>query len=52
MDLIWPGVCIVEMKRPSEVDRLAEHREQLLTYWQRSGTPRSPAPVFEGGVRL
>ncbi len=44
MDLIWPGVCIVEMKRPSEAGRLAEHREQLLTYWQQSGTPRSPAP--------
>ena len=44
MDLIWPGVCIVEMKRPSEVDHLADHRDQLLTYWQQSGTPRSPAP--------
>lgn len=44
MDLIWPGVCIVEMKRPSEVGRLQEHREQLLAYWQQSGTPRAPAP--------
>lgn len=30
MDLFWPGVCIIEMKRPSEAGRLAEHREQLL----------------------
>jgi len=46
MDLFWPGVCIVEMKRPSEVRRLAEHREQMLGYWQRSGTPSSPAPRY------
>ena len=46
MDLFWPGVCIVEMKRPSEVDRLARHREQALAYWQKSGTPRLPAPRY------
>lgn len=46
MDLFWPGVCIVEMKRPSEVGRLADHREQMLRYWQRSGTPASPAPRY------
>ena len=46
MDLFWPGVCIVEMKRPSEARRLAEHRGQMLGYWQRSGTPASPAPRY------
>ena len=46
MDLFWPGVCIVEMKRPSEARRLADHREQMLGYWQRSGTPASPAPRY------
>ena len=46
MDLFWPGVCIVEMKRPSEATRLADHREQMLSYWQRSGTPQSPAPRY------
>jgi hypothetical protein len=46
MDLFWPGVCIVEMKRPSEERRLAEHREQMLRYWQRSGTPQVPAPRY------
>jgi hypothetical protein len=46
MDLFWPGVCIIEMKRPSEANRLAAHRPQALEYWQRSGTPRSPAPRF------
>ncbi len=46
MDLFWPGVCIVEMKRPSEARRLTDHREQMLGYWQRSGTPASPAPRY------
>jgi hypothetical protein len=46
MDLFWPGVCIVEMKRPSEAGHLARHREQALAYWQKSGTPRSPAPRY------
>ncbi|MGH3000801.1 MAG: type IIL restriction-modification enzyme MmeI, partial [Gaiellaceae bacterium] len=46
MDLFWPGVCIIEMKRPSEAGRLADHREQLLRYWQSSGTPRMPAPRY------
>jgi len=44
MDMFWPGVCIVEMKRPREVDKLPSHRKQALDYWQRSGTPKSPAP--------
>ncbi|MDQ3934648.1 MAG: N-6 DNA methylase [Actinomycetota bacterium] len=46
MDMIWPGVCIVEMKRPSEAGRLEAHRGQALEYWQRSGTPRQPAPRY------
>ena len=46
MDLFWPGVCIVEMKRPSETRRLADHREQMLGYWQSSGTPANPAPRY------
>jgi hypothetical protein len=46
MDLFWPGVCIVEMKRPSEARRLQAHREQMLRYWQSSGTPASPAPRY------
>src|SRR3990172_4113874 len=30
LDLIWPTVCIVEMKAPAEADRLARPREPLL----------------------
>ena len=36
MDLHWPSVCIVEMKAPSRVDKLPEHREQALGYWHSS----------------
>lgn len=34
IDMIWPEVCLIEMKRPSEADRLAAHREQGLDYWK------------------
>lgn len=34
IDMIWPEVCLVEMKRPTEADRLADHREQALNYWK------------------
>jgi hypothetical protein len=34
VDMIWPGVCIVEMKRPSEASRLKDHAEQVFRYWQ------------------
>ena len=34
MDMIRPGVCIVEMKRPSEAGNLAAHREQAFDYWK------------------
>src|SRR4029079_6178785 len=46
IDLIWPRVCIVEMKRPSQATRLAAHREQALEYWRNSGTPQAPAPRY------
>src|SRR5579859_3402765 len=46
IDMIWPRVCIVEMKRPSEADKLESHRKQALDYWQRSGTPKVPAPRY------
>jgi hypothetical protein len=32
LDMIWPRVCLVEMKRPSEAGRLATHREQAFGY--------------------
>jgi hypothetical protein len=46
IDLIWPRVCIIEMKRPSQARRLSEHREQALEYWRNAGTPQAPAPRY------
>src|SRR6266516_263905 len=46
IDMIWPRVCIIEMKRPSEAKRLAAHREQALEYWRNSGTRQTPAPRY------
>ncbi len=46
IDMIWPSVCIIEMKRPSESARLAAHREQALEYWRNAGTPQAPAPRY------
>ena len=46
IDMVWPGVCIFEMKRPSEADRLEAHRAQALRYWQRSGSARQAAPPY------
>ncbi len=34
MDMIWPGVCIVEMKRPTEAGNLEAHRAQAFDYWK------------------
>ena len=48
MDLLYPGTAIIEMKAPSEADRLDRHRAQALEYWHHSDDPASdrPAPPF------
>ena len=48
LDLIWPRVCLIEMKAPSEAKRLAKHREQALGYWVESADADVgvPAPRF------
>ncbi len=48
LDLIWPRRCVVEMKRPSEAGRLAQHREQALGYWRNAADSAHnvPAPRF------
>lgn len=45
LDLIWPRVCLIEMKRPSESHRLAEHREQALDYWRGAAEPETNTPA-------
>jgi hypothetical protein len=39
VDCLYPGVAIIEMKRPGEADRLAGHRAQALEYWHLSDDP-------------
>lgn len=48
LDLIWPRVCLVEMKRPSEAHRLPAHRRQALDYWEHSADSHRnvPAPRY------
>ncbi len=48
IDLIWPRVCIVEMKSASEAGRLARHREQALNYWREAADAEKgiPAPEY------
>ena len=48
IDLLWPGVCIIEMKSATEAKRLAKHRDQALRYWKESADPESnlPAPPY------
>jgi len=46
MDMVWPRVCIFEMKRPSEAGHLDAHREQALRYWREAGSPEVPAPRY------
>lgn len=48
LDLIWPRVCLIEMKAPSEAKRLEKHREQALRYWIESANAEAgiPAPRY------
>jgi MmeI, DNA-methyltransferase domain/MmeI, N-terminal domain/MmeI, target recognition domain/MmeI, helicase spacer domain len=48
VDLIWPRVCIFEMKSASEAGRLAKHREQALGYWREAADAEKgiPAPEY------
>ena len=48
IDLIWPRVCIFEMKSATEAKRLDKHREQALGYWRGASDPENniPAPKY------
>lgn len=35
----WPGVCIVEMKLPSQEGNLSDYRGKALEYWHSSNDP-------------
>ncbi len=44
--MFWPDVCIIEMKRPSEAQRLSEHLDQALEYWKRKSRETGHAGNF------
>ncbi|MGH7314706.1 MAG: DNA methyltransferase, partial [Candidatus Rokuibacteriota bacterium] len=48
IDLLWPRVCLFEMKRPAEANRLDRHRAQALQYWGNCADPERniPAPTY------
>ena len=45
-DMLWPGNCLVEMKSPTERDRLETHQRQALRYWNESGAEDREPPRF------
>lgn len=48
VDLLYPGVAIIEMKSPAQAARLDAHRAQALRYWHHSDDPVGdrPAPPY------
>lgn len=48
LDLIWPRVCVIEMKAPAEAKQLPKHRVQALRYWEEAADPEKgvPAPQY------
>jgi len=47
LDALWPGQCLIEMKRPSEAARLSAHRQQALDYWRDSADAASDRPAVD-----
>ncbi|MHB1241971.1 MAG: DNA methyltransferase [Gaiellaceae bacterium] len=47
IDMLWPGVCIVEMKGPKDAGKLTElYHSQAFPYWSVSGTPEHEPPPY------
>jgi len=47
IDMLWPGVCIVEMKGPKDAERLSElYLKQAFPYWSISGTLEHEPPPY------
>lgn len=45
LDMLWPRVCIIEMKSPAQAGRLSHHRKQALDYWRDSADPGRSIPA-------
>lgn len=46
IDLVWPGVCLIEMKHPKEADRLEVHKAQAFRYWEEAGADDRPPAKY------
>lgn len=46
VDMVWPEICLVEMKRPSEARNIRRHYAQAVEYWKTLGTPQRPTPRY------
>jgi len=47
IDMLWPGVCIVEMKGPKDAAKLTElYHSQAFPYWSISGTAEHEPPLY------
>ena len=44
LDLIWPRVCLIEMKAPKEAKKLSKHRAQAMDYWRDAAEPEKNVP--------
>lgn len=47
VDALWPGRCLVEMKRPTEAERLGQHWDQAYQYWRHSADPSTDRPAVD-----
>lgn len=47
LDLIWPRVCLIEMKAPTEASRLEKHRDQAFKYWLEAADEEKGVPAPE-----
>ena len=46
-DMVWPRVCLIEMKASKEAERLAQHRVQAMTYWENAANDELDIPSPE-----
>ena len=53
-DLVWPRVCLIEMKSSKEADHLSRHRVQAMTYPGEGRQTRRghPSPGVCGPLRV
>ncbi len=48
VDMLWPEVCVIEMKAPRGANRLDKHRPQALNYWRNTADAAARVPSARG----